>query len=98
MNVHGTANQHAQAIGQLKRQHSQEHQGNKLHLKEEIMSKLETKTDAQLSQSKGEAKGVVRLLQEGHFKGVADLRHRINFHEQLQHATNQAATTSLEEG
>ena len=27
--------------------------------------------------------GVVRLLQEGHFKGVADVRLRINFHEQL---------------
>lgn len=33
--------------------------------------------------------GVVRLLQEGHFKGVADVRLRINFHEQL---------TALEQG
>jgi len=30
-----------------------------------------------------ELKGVLRLLQEGHFKGVADLRHRINFAEEL---------------
>jgi hypothetical protein len=29
------------------------------------------------------AKGMMRLLQEGHFKGVADLRHRINFHSQI---------------
>jgi hypothetical protein len=28
-------------------------------------------------------KGVVRLLQEGHFKGVADVRLRINFFEEL---------------
>jgi hypothetical protein len=28
--------------------------------------------------------GVLRLLQEGHFRGVADVRLRINFHEQLQ--------------
>lgn len=33
--------------------------------------------------AQGEAKGVVRLLEEGHFKGVADVRLRINFHEQL---------------
>jgi hypothetical protein len=31
----------------------------------------------------GEEKGVIRLLQEGHFKGVADLRLRINFHDEL---------------
>ena len=30
-----------------------------------------------------EARGVLRLLQEGHFKGVADLRLRINFAEEL---------------
>jgi hypothetical protein len=29
------------------------------------------------------AKGVLRLLQEGHFKGVADVRLRINFHAEL---------------
>ena len=29
------------------------------------------------------AKGVLRLLQEGHFKGVADVRLRINFHDEL---------------
>jgi hypothetical protein len=30
-----------------------------------------------------DAKGVLRLLQQGHFKGVADVRLRINFHEQI---------------
>ena len=30
-----------------------------------------------------EARGVIRLLQEGHFKGVADVRLRINFFEEL---------------
>ncbi len=29
-------------------------------------------------------KGVIRLLQEGHFKGVADVRLRINFFDELQ--------------
>ena len=28
-------------------------------------------------------KGVLRLLQEGHFKGVSDVRLRINFHDEI---------------
>ena len=35
------------------------------------------------AQERTRAKGVLRLLQEGHFKGVADVRLRINFHEEL---------------
>lgn len=31
----------------------------------------------------GRARGVIRLLQEGHFKGVADVRLRINFADEL---------------
>jgi len=38
----------------------------------------ETSTD------EGGTRGVIRLLMAGHFKGVADVRLRINFHEQLQ--------------
>jgi hypothetical protein len=30
-----------------------------------------------------EERGVIRLLQEGHFKGVSDVRLRINFHDEL---------------
>ncbi len=37
-------------------------------------------------------RGVIRLLQEGHFKGVADLRLRINFFDEL---SAQAVTTAL---
>lgn len=33
--------------------------------------------------AQGKANGVIRLLQEGHFRGVADVRLRINFAEQL---------------
>ena len=35
--------------------------------------------------------GVIRLLQAGHFKGVADVRLRINFHDQLTAAATAAA-------
>jgi hypothetical protein len=34
-------------------------------------------------------KGVLRLLEEGHFKGVADVRLRINFHEELAEMEHQ---------
>ncbi len=37
----------------------------------------------------GQAEGVLRLLMEGHFKGVADVRLRINFYEELQALQNQ---------
>lgn len=40
-------------------------------------------------ESEGSAKGVLRLLQEGHFKGVADVRLRINFFDELQAMENQ---------
>ncbi len=41
----------------------------------------------------GRAKGVLRLLEEGHFKGVADVRLRINFHQ----AITQRQTAQLKE-
>ena len=40
--------------------------------------------------------GVVRLLEEGHFKGVADVRLRINFFEELE--AGNAAAAALPEG
>jgi hypothetical protein len=43
----------------------------------------------------GRARGVLRLLREGHFKGVADVRLRINFHEELEAArTTQVQQTA----
>ena len=44
-----------------------------------------------------DVKGVIRLLQEGHFKGVADVRLRINFHYELQ-AMENAAKEELAQG
>jgi hypothetical protein len=37
-----------------------------------------------LGEDASKVKGVIRLLQEGHFKGVADVRLRINFFDELQ--------------
>jgi hypothetical protein len=43
----------------------------------------------------GENKGVVRLLMEGHFQGVADVRLRINFMEELRQVADAEAATAL---
>jgi hypothetical protein len=54
---------------------------------------------AELSTDQEQEKGVIRLLREGHFQGVADLRLRINFHEELQQAaTREAQETWASEG
>jgi len=49
-----------------------------------------TTTDPVAENSAERAKGVLRLLQEGHFRGVADVRLRINFHEELMALQNEA--------
>lgn len=43
-------------------------------------------------------KGVIRLLQESHFRGVADARLRINFSAELQQATAQKSQATFEDG
>ena len=44
------------------------------------------------------AKGVIRLIQEGHFRGVADVRLRINFAEELQGIAAGNVSGALKEG
>lgn len=42
-------------------------------------------------------KGVVRLLRAGHFKGVADARLRINFHEEIAQLGSQSLSNVFQE-
>lgn len=49
------------------------------------------------SSETGQAKGVVRLLQEGHFKGVADVRLRINFHDEITQISSEAVNAGFNE-
>jgi len=46
-------------------------------------SPTEPQSDIQNTDDTEDGKGVLRLLQEGHFKGVSDIRLRINFFERL---------------
>jgi len=50
------------------------------------------------SESEEKTRGVIRLLQAGHFKGVADVRLRINFHEELQALENQNLKSTAASG
>jgi hypothetical protein len=43
-------------------------------------------------------KGVLRLLQEGHFKGVSDIRLRINFQEEIKALENQKLIEAADAG
>ena len=56
--------------------------------------KVDRNDDKSASVKTDNVPGVVRLLEAGHFKGVADVRLRINFHDQLeQRAADKAADT-----
>ena len=46
----------------------------------------------------GNARGVIRLLQEGHFQGVSGIRLQINFHEQLAGITQQSLASTADTG
>ncbi|MHC4950990.1 MAG: hypothetical protein ACYTEU_08410, partial [Planctomycetota bacterium] len=48
---------------------------------------------AQETESGEKTRGVIRLLQAGHFKGVADVRLRINFYDEIQALESQNLKT-----
>ena len=64
------------------------------------VAELETTTpDAvELPESEVHGGGVIELLKQGHFKGVADVRLRINFFDKLKSRDNQALQDSAEAG
>lgn len=80
--------------------HAADHQQPWLHAKPKLAEKQPNvvqeieNTAPTAVDSEGE-KGVLRLLQEGHFRGVADVRLRINFYDELTRASSQNAATEL---
>ena len=52
----------------------------------------ETATEMRETPDKSRARGVLRLLEEGHFKGVAAVRLRMNFHAELAQKGDAAQT------
>jgi|GEM_PF-1265597 len=53
--------------------------------------------DAAAPQTPEKTRGVIRLLEEGHFKGVADVRLRINFFDELSSRAHHAAQPVVDE-
>jgi len=54
--------------------------------------------DSEAQGETGSARGVIRLLESGHFKGVADVRLRINFFDELSARANASAVPVAQEG
>ena len=95
MNVHASGNQHAQQPWMTARPKQPEAQdGAQDGIGRAKESEIAVQADAAESE---ESKGVIRLLQAGHFTGVADVRLRINFHDQLQQLEAQNAGKAFAE-
>ncbi len=56
----------------------------------EELQTAHTQQVGETEKSEEKVKGVIRLLQAGHFKGVADVRLRINFYDEIQAIEGQA--------
>lgn len=100
MNVESVGHSGAQELFAAKQaQHRNNHKAGKAEsapaMEVEKKSELNSDVAAGIT-NKQRAHGVLRLLEEGHFKGVADVRLRINFHEELQ--ARQAEQASIAVG
>ena len=79
MRVDGAAQHHGHTH-QAKNQAKPDHAG---HMFDEKLAAAPVTEQEAAPEYEGRAKGVIRNLMQGHFKGVADVRLRINFHEEL---------------
>lgn len=95
MNVHAPGNQHVQ---QTRMNARPGHAEMRNAAKEGLAptKQAESAVPAEATTAEG-SKGVIRLLQAGHFGGVADVRLRINFHDQLQQGAAQNAAKAFED-
>lgn len=92
MNVHASGNQHAQQAWMNARP---KHTEARTAAEEGIARTKEAAAPGEATDAEG-SKGVIRLLQAGHFNGVADVRLRTNFHDQLQQGAAQDAARTFE--
>jgi len=76
MNVNGIGSNASPFIGPGKIGHN-------INNKEDAQAKNTPETQPLSTESEQQQKGVISLLQEGHFKGVANVRLRINFFDEM---------------
>lgn len=94
MNVHASDNRHVQhAWMNAKSKHDEARTAAQEGASQARRNEISAPPEATGAEG---SKGVIRLLQEGHFSGVADVRLRINFHDELQQAAAQNAATAFE--
>lgn len=98
MSIQAIGNTQDQAMHRVKQPGVRGKSGMASDLKETVMAKVAAGDAERAQPSEERGTGVVGLLQEGHFKGVAEIRLRINFFEQLQSATTQETGEVLETG
>ena len=97
MNVHGAGN--SQAWGHIRPELGDMIVQEARHAARETTPAGPSAVDGMVADDEGGgARGVIRLLQEGHFKGVADVRLRINFFDELQAAGAANAGRALDSG
>lgn len=98
MNIQGIGNRTEQAFHPAKQTEVRGKSGMAPGLQETLLNKVKAGDAEPPEQNEGQGTGVVGLLQEGHFKGVADVRLRINFFAELQSATAGEVGDALDTG
>ncbi len=92
MNVHGVGN--AQAFGHVRQERDRQMTPEAAGYAPAVDSARQTTGDG----GEERAAGVLRLLSEGHFKGVADLRLRINFFDEISRISADKGYEALQTG
>lgn len=99
MKLQGTGQQHAFVAQQSKSFIRTDRAGANVSVKQHMAAKIElTSGDRteQANQTESKGNGAVGLLQEGHFKGVAGIRLRMNFHAEIENMNSAKIGNILE--
>ena len=74
-----------------------ENHAEKTSIRDTILASGKSETKEPSAEETGKTKGVIRNIKAGNFKGVADIRLRINFHEELAADRSQEVARQIEE-
>ena len=96
MKIQGNSNLNAHAYGQIKRQQAQGEQTTPTPFSERTGAQTSPQTTSTEKLNIGKVEGVIRNLQEGHYKGVAQLRLSIVHAERFQQVASQASVEVFE--
>ena len=94
MKIDNIGSQHAQT--QVTHAKHQNKVREEQDLKKMIAAEEKNSIAGNEDEPKDSSTGVVRNLMEGHYRGVADVRLRINFNEQIQHVSTQKTIETVQ--